>query len=100
LPHSYPLFKQYIESNSLTYIGTRLHAGIKCLEQNHKSIIIAIDNRAIEIAKDTNLPICLRQDYTVLLEWLEGKNVFNNQLNIPEKEIALWKNQFSKYPLS
>lgn len=97
LPHSYQLFKEFITTNSLTYIGTRLHAGIKCMENNHKSIIVAIDNRAKEMSKDIFLPICVRGEYTVLNEWLMGREIFNNGIVLPHSNIAAWKNQFLLY---
>jgi polysaccharide pyruvyl transferase WcaK-like protein len=95
LPHSYTEFKNYLSTNEITYIGTRLHGGIKCLQHNYESMIIAFDNRTMEIAKDTNLPICPQSDYTVLLDWLEGKKVFNKSVLLPQDTIAKWKNQFT-----
>jgi polysaccharide pyruvyl transferase WcaK-like protein len=94
LPHDYQEFKNFIATNSITYIGTRLHAGIKCMEYKHKSAIIAIDNRAAEIAKDIFLPVCNRGDYSTLKDWLGGKALLNQKLRIPYREISNWKNQF------
>ena len=94
LPHSYKEFKNYLSGNEITYVGTRLHGGIKCLQHNYESIIISFDNRSVEIAKDINLPICPRSDYSVLLDWLEGKKIFKESIVLPKEAIARWKNQF------
>jgi polysaccharide pyruvyl transferase WcaK-like protein len=94
LPHDYLVFKEFISSQPLTYIGTRLHAGIKCLQSNHKVVIIAIDNRASEIAKDIFLPVCNRNDYSGLVKWLEGTEVFRRKLTVPHTAILKWSRQF------
>jgi len=95
LPHSYQEFKNYLSNNEITYVGTRLHAGIKCLQYNNESLIISFDNRATDIAKDTNLPICPRSDYSLLSDWLDGKNVFTKPILLPTDTIKKWKNQFA-----
>jgi hypothetical protein len=64
------------------------------MEYKHKSAIIAIDNRAAEIAKDIFLPVCNRGDYSTLKDWLGGKALLNQKLRIPYREISNWKNQF------
>ena len=94
LPHSYTEFKKFLAHNEITYAGTRLHGGIKCLQHNNESMIIAFDNRAVEIAKDINLPICSRSDYSVLSDWLEGKKVFKKSIQLPQEAITKWKKQF------
>jgi formylmethanofuran dehydrogenase subunit B len=64
------------------------------MQYGHEAFIIAIDNRATQIAKDTHIAICQREDYSPLLRWLDGKKIFSECLNIHSKEIKLWKNQF------
>lgn len=76
------------------YIGTRLHAGILCLEHKVRSLIIAIDNRAHEISSDTGLPVVDRRDRQGLLNWIEED--FSPSLVLPNIEIATWKDQFKK----
>ena len=44
-------------TSDLDYIGTRLHGGIHALQNGRRTIVVAIDNRAIEIARDTGLQI-------------------------------------------
>ena len=44
------------------YVGTRLHAGIRAMQYKRRTIIIGIDNRAIELARDFNLPLIKREE--------------------------------------
>lgn len=74
------------------YVGTRLHAGVLCLEHRVRSLIISIDNRAYEIAADTGLPVVARHDRAALLEWLEGNT--NARVRLPTNEIRRWQQQF------
>lgn len=74
------------------YVGTRLHAGILCLEHRVRSMIISIDNRAQEIAADTGLPAIARNDRAALLKWLEGDT--QACVNLPVDEIERWRKQF------
>jgi len=78
---------------SLDYIGTRLHAGIRALNFKRRTIIIAIDNRAIEKSKDFNIDIILRQNIQDELTDKINSN-FYTEVSIPIKRINKWKNQF------
>lgn len=80
------------QSKSLDYVGTRLHAGIRALQKFRRSIIIGIDNRAIEKQKDFNIPVCFRDDTDTLVKMIEGP--FQTQLTLPKENIATWKLQF------
>jgi len=90
-------FKQFINSEKFCYVGTRLHAGIKCLQQGKDALIIGTDHRSFEMAKDINLPVIKRNQLDKLKQWLESETLFNAPLNIPAKNIATWKNQFRKH---
>lgn len=74
------------------YVGTRLHAGILCLEHGVRSLIISIDNRAREIATDTGLPSVEREDRIGLLHYLEGESKV--RIRLPLEEIERWRSQF------
>jgi Polysaccharide pyruvyl transferase len=74
------------------YVGTRLHAGVLCLEHRVRSLIISVDNRATEIAADTGLPTARRHDRTALLAWLEGNT--EARVRLPMNEIERWQQQF------
>lgn len=94
LPHSYTAFKEYLKKEEFVYIGTRLHAGIKCIEKGKKSLIISIDHRSSEIAADTFIPVIKRGEYDSIDKWIEGKEVFTKPIFIPLEEIKNWKSQF------
>ncbi|MBD2345475.1 polysaccharide pyruvyl transferase family protein [Anabaena subtropica] len=94
LNHSYSVFNEFINSGvSFDYIGTRLHGGIKCLLAKKRSLIIEIDSRAKEIAKDTNLPTCEREDFPRIAQWIE--NPSKVEIKMPKDSINRWKSQFS-----
>ena len=60
-----------------------------------RSLVISIDNRARDIGEDTNLPILERKKIEYDLEnWINSEYI--TQINIPEKNIELWKKQFKK----
>jgi len=80
-------------NESVDYVGTRLHAGIRALQHQVRTIIIGIDNRALEKAKDFN--ICIIERHLI------AKNLYNLiysdikcNISIPEHNIEIWKNQF------
>jgi hypothetical protein len=69
------------------YVGTRLHAGIRALQLGARSTIVAVDNRAREIAKDTGLPIVDR-GLIDAEETLFGRRKV--ALNLPRKNVEFW----------
>ena len=77
----------------LNYIGTRLHLGIYCLQYKIPSLIISIDNRAFEIAKDINLPVVERHEIAKIKEWINNASP-ESSIHIPLNAINDWKQQF------
>lgn len=90
-----PVLEQYtnILKIGVDYVGTRLHAGIHAINNKCRSIIIAVDNRAIEISKDTNLFIIRREDVYDKLESVIDSKILC-EINMPIEQIAIWKEQF------
>jgi len=76
----------------LECVGTRLHAGIRALQFKRRTILLAIDNRATEIAKDFNLPVVARDDVRAL-ESMIG-STFETDIRMPYTEIHKWIDQF------
>lgn len=74
------------------YVGTRLHAGILCLEHGVRSLVIAIDNRAKEIGADTGLPTIERGDVIGLAKWVESGDCAG--ITLPSESIEAWRRQF------
>lgn len=95
IPESLEAYEEQLKRGQIDYVGTRLHAGIFALNHHIRSIIIAVDNRAIEIAKDTNLPIVSREQ---VQEILEDRIVsdFSTEINLNQNNIDLFKAQFKR----
>lgn len=94
IENSFEKYTDFLENmDDLDYVGTRLHAGIHALNYKKRSIIISIDNRAKEIAKNTNLPIIERN---CIISDLKNKinSQFITNIDLPTENIQMWKNQF------
>lgn len=90
-------FKNCLNSGNLIYIGTRLHAGILAMNYNIDTLIISIDNRAKEMAKDVFLPVIERNNLQMMSKWLAGEAVFKETtIQLPKENIQFWKKQFVK----
>ncbi|MBL7743817.1 MAG: polysaccharide pyruvyl transferase family protein [Chitinophagaceae bacterium] len=94
LPHSYKEFRNLVSTTDITYMGTRLHSGIKCLQHNRDVMIVATDQRAINISKDTHIPVCERGNLTAISRWLNGNDIFDKEFSLPKEGIIKWENQF------
>ena len=93
IPPSLEKLDELFQSNDLDYVGTRLHAGIRSLNFAHRTVVISIDNRAICMARDINLPIIKRDELGDRLEeWIYGNQ--KTCINLPRENIELWKKQF------
>jgi len=80
------------QSKNIDYIGTRLHAGIRSIQKFRRSIIIGIDNRAVEKRKDFNLKVLLRNNLTELDN--EINRNFKTEISLHTKNIEIWRSQF------
>lgn len=96
LKHDLDSFYELINNTKLNFIGTRLHAGIACLQKQHPTLIISIDNRATEMKNDFNLPVIKRTSLDSIKNWLEGGISFMS-MKIPHADIDIWKNQFKYF---
>jgi len=95
LEHSIASFENFLNSGvSFDYIGTRLHGGVKCLLSKKRSLILEIDNRAAEIAKDTKISTAKRADFEYINRWIDAPSTTNIKLD--SDTIRLWRSQFSK----
>jgi hypothetical protein len=86
-------FVSTLTENDVDYIGTRLHAGIKALQLKKNVLILSVDNRSIEISKDTGLPVVSRDEIEKISLWIGGQRLFN-EIKMPIREIERWKRQF------
>ena len=76
----------------IDYLGTRLHAGIRALQNKKRTLILAVDNRAAEISQDTNLPVVPRNDWKSITSWIES--AYETRIRLPWSNIVQWKSQF------
>jgi polysaccharide pyruvyl transferase WcaK-like protein len=91
----HPRLESYDEAlmrPDMDYVGTRLHAGIRALQKGRRALIIGIDNRALEMQKDFNLPV-LHQDRIEELSH-HVNDALPVKINLPVENIARWRNQF------
>jgi polysaccharide pyruvyl transferase WcaK-like protein len=81
-------------SQSLDYVGTRLHAGIRALQFKRRTIILSVDNRAREKGADFSLPVIDRSDIDGIARMIN--NPLNiKKLDVPYESIQRWKQQFA-----
>lgn len=86
-------FNEILTKGDIDYIGTRLHGGVRALQNKVRTMIIAVDNRAIEKKKDFNIPVILRSEINRIEEQFINID-FETKINIPEENIKRWKEQF------
>lgn len=92
--HTLKEYEQFLISTNCDYIGTRLHAGIRALNEKKRTLILAVDDRALQISKDTNLPVIRRSNIKKDLEKII-LNEYHTDIKIPLENIEKWKNQFN-----
>lgn len=86
-------YTQALCMGDVDYVGTRLHAGVHAMNMGIRTIIIAVDNRAIEMGRDFHLPVIKRTEIRdSLLEWIYGE--WETSIELPLDEISAWKQQF------
>lgn len=85
-------YEEFLESNECDFVGTRLHGGIKALQYKRRTIIIGIDNRAIEMS-EIGLPVIKRENIEKDLENMINSDLEIN-INLPIENIEKWKAQF------
>ena len=92
IPPNLAAYDKFLENNDVDFIGTRLHGGIRALRKKRRALIIEVDNRATEIAKDTNLTTVKRHDIDAIREWINNPKPV--EVRLPADEIARWRGQF------
>lgn len=86
--------KQFVGTHqNIDYFGTRLHCGIYCLNNGIRSMIVEVDNRAHDIAQDTNLPTVKRSNLQEQMSSLINKKRLT-EIILPYENIQRWKSQF------
>ncbi len=85
-------YTDYLQTHHVDYIGTRLHGGIRALQCGKRSLILAVDNRAVEISRDTQLPVRQRDDLAGIEQWILSPA--STHLRLPVPAIEAWQAQF------
>ncbi len=88
-------YTDFLENTDCDYVGTRLHGGVRALQRGKRTIIIGVDNRAIEKKKDFNLTVIERSVLKANLKQLIVSEL-KMDINIPLANINKWKAQFLK----
>lgn len=92
IPPTLDAFNLLLErDSSLDFVGTRLHGGVRAIQRLRRTLILAVDNRALEIAKDTLLPVVDRADFSAIEHWIENPSSLKLRMNF--SEINKWRNQ-------
>ena len=93
IPHNLKSYDSLLENDEVDFIGTRLHAGIRAIQFKQRSIIIGIDNRALEMGKDFNIPVLKRLELDELHKLIQAD--LEVDISIPLENINKWKSQFA-----
>lgn len=90
-----PHLKDYKEvlSKDIDFVGTRLHAGIFAMQHKKRTIIIGVDNRAMDMQETYNLNVLHRDQIKDKLETMINSS-FETNVSIDLEKINKWKSQF------
>lgn len=85
-------YDELLQSGTVDYVGTRLHAGIRALQYSVRSFILGIDNRSIEMGNDFKLPVIHLDSISELQRVVQTP--YRCDLCLPLEKINAWKAQF------
>lgn len=86
-------YNELLDSADIDYVGTRLHGGIRALQRGRRTLIVAIDNRAIEMHRDFNIPVIMNDDIQNLESTINGKII--TDIHLPIENIRKYLKQFN-----
>ncbi len=87
------VYDRFLEENdNIDYVGTRLHGGMRALQHERRTIILGIDNRAIELNRDYNIPVIEMEKIKYLSEMINGE--WNTNITLPVTAISKFLGQF------
>ena len=85
-------YDSFLESCECDFVGTRLHGGMRALQKKRRAIIIGIDNRAIELNRDFNIPVLNQEKIAGLPELIESE--FETKVHLNTENIRKFLSQF------
>jgi len=89
IPPSVAAYTEFLDREPVDVVGSRLHGGIRALQRGRRALVVAIDNRAPEIARDTGLPVVARTDLPAIRRWIEDPTPV--RLRLPVPAIDEWR---------
>lgn len=87
-------YDSILNKGNIDYVGNRLHGGIRALQHACRSLIIAIDYRAINMSKQYQIPIIKREDIGNLLDKIINSSFQTRISGLDFDLIDKWKKQF------
>jgi len=88
-------YTDLLENEEVDYVGSRLHGGVHALHHNKRTIIIAVDNRATEMARDTGLPVIKSSEIgSRLPEMIDSQ--WETRISLNEDAAVKWKKALVK----
>jgi hypothetical protein len=82
-------YDHLLANEELDYVGSRLHGGIRALQFKKRTLVIGIDHRSTEIARDTGLPVLPRTELNKLESWITAP--MPTAIKLPADNIVNWK---------
>lgn len=95
IPPSLKQYDEILDQGDVDYVGTRLHGGIRALQKGIRTIIIGVDNRAIEKRRDFNLPVIERNEIENLNNLINQEYILD--IKLPRENIDYFKKSFLEY---
>lgn len=87
-------YDKILNNNDIDYIGNRLHGGIRALQHGCRSLIVAIDYRAVNMSKHYGLPIIERENIRSKLDSFINSSNETKIVGLDFEVIEKWKIQF------
>lgn len=85
-------YNSFLEAKDTDFVGTRLHGGMRAMQKGKRTLIIGIDNRAIELNKDFGIPVIVEQELDKLEERIHSR--YETTIKLPEENIKQFIQQF------
>lgn len=91
LPRTLSGYQSFLKENAsrLDYVGSRLHGGVKALQCGVRTIILAVDHRALDISRDVGLLVLPRKELNVLQDLVNTD--LQMSVDIDRNAITQWK---------
>lgn len=86
-------YNNFLESHQCDFVGTRLHAGIKAMQQFKRTIILGVDNRALDMHEEHHLNYLSRNDIGKL-ENMINSNI-KTDIKVDYDAVKMFLNQFN-----